>query len=108
MIDNNLRNTTKLVSQLLEFKCIFYQFYMFGLCCCETADSPRIQEDSLPVKACARRAFRWDEHWRQRTVRENDEQLRCKNVRDDYRASGLQIECGLFLWLSSDVKKLLK
>ena len=47
MIENILRNTTKLVSQFLKFKCIFHEFYKLGLCCCElmecsvgTADDP--------------------------------------------------------------------
>jgi hypothetical protein len=34
MIDNILSNTTKLVSKFLKFKCIFYEFYKFGSCCC--------------------------------------------------------------------------
>ena len=112
-MENNLRNTTKLVSQFLEFKCIFYGFYKFGLCCCDTAKSPRIRADSPPVKTYARGSFHWDEHWHRRTVRENDgpsgkhnEQLGCKNIGDDSRGIGVQIECGLFVWLSSDVGKL--
>jgi len=38
MIENILKNTTKLVSQFLEFKCIFYDVYKLGLCCCGTRD----------------------------------------------------------------------
>ena len=34
MIENILSNTTKLISQFWEFKCIFYEFYKFGLCSC--------------------------------------------------------------------------
>jgi hypothetical protein len=34
MIDNILSNAAKLVSQFLEFKYIFYEFYKFGLYCC--------------------------------------------------------------------------
>ena len=115
MIENILKNTTKLVSQFLEFKYIFYDLYKLGLCCCGTADSPRIRADSPPMKTYARGTFRWDEHWHRRTVRENDgpydkttNSSGVKTLEMIPRASGLQIECGLFLWLTSDVGKLLR
>jgi hypothetical protein len=62
MIEDILKNTTKLVSQFLEFKCIFYGLYKLGLCYCGTADSPRIRVDSPLVKTYVRGPFRWDEH----------------------------------------------
>jgi hypothetical protein len=115
MIEDILKNTTKLVSQFLEFKCIFYGLYKLGLCCCGIADSPRIRVDSPPVKTCACGAFRWDEHWRRQTVRENDgpsgkttNSSGVKTLEMIPGASKLQIECGLFLWLTSDVGKLLQ
>ena len=59
--------------------------------------------------------FCWDECWSQRTVCENDGQSGkttnsavVKMLEMIFRASGLQIECGLFLWLTSDVGKLLQ
>ena len=94
MIENILKNTTKIGSQFLEFKCIFYDLYKLGLCCCGTTNNPRIDE---------------------RTVRENDRSSGkmmnnsgVKMLEMILGASGLQIECGLFQWLSSDVGKLLQ
>jgi hypothetical protein len=105
----------KLVSQFLELKCIFYGLYKLGLGCCGTADSPRIRADSPPVKTYARGAFHWDEHWRRRTVRENDgpfgkttNSSGVKTLEMIPRASELQIKCGLFLWLTSNVEKVLQ
>ena len=96
----------------MEFKCIFYEFYNFRLCCCETADGPPIWADSPPVKTCACGAFRWDKRWRRWTVRENNgpsgkttNSLGVKTLEMIPGTSGLQIECGLFLWLTSDVGK---
>ena len=53
MIENILRNTAKLISQFLEFKCIFYEFYKFGTCCYGTVDCPRIRRTVRQGRACA-------------------------------------------------------
>ena len=114
MIENILKNTTKLVSQFLEFKCIFYDLYKLGLCCCGTTDNPRVADSPPGMNTCAG-AFCWDEHWHQRTVRENDgpsgkmtNSSGVKTLEMIHRPSGLQIECGLFLWLTSDVESFYK
>ena len=67
------------------------------------------------MKTCARGAFHWDEHWRRRTVREEDgpsgkttNSSGVKMLEMIPGASGLQIECGLFLWLTNDMGKLLQ
>ena len=113
MIENNRSNTTKLVSQFLEFKYIFYEFYKFVLCCCELTERSVGAADSPPGKNMCAGVFCWDEHWHRRTVRENDGQFGkmtnntgAKTLEMISGASGLQIKCGLFLWLSSDVRKL--
>ena len=114
MIEIILKNTTKLVSYFLEFKCIFYDLYKLELCCCGTADSPRAADSPPGTNACIG-AFRRDRHWRRRTVRENDgssgkttNSSGVKMLEMIPRASGLQIKCGLLLWLTSDVGKLLE
>ena len=114
MTENFLKNTTKLVLQFLEFKCIFYDLYKLGLCCCGTADSPRAADSPPGMNVCSR-VFRWDKHWRRQIVRGNDGSSgkttnnSCANMLGSIPgASELRIKCGLFLWLSSDVGKLLQ
>ena len=111
MIEDILRNATRLVSPFLEVKCNYFGFYKCRLCACVvTIGHSELTSDHPIIPGCSRVLAII-----QRTLRQNDGPSD-KTTNNSYAnmlrsipgAYGLRIECSLFLWLSSDVGKLLQ
>ena len=107
MIENILRNTTKLVSQFLEFKCIFYDLYKLGCAA--------VVQQIVPERRTVHQGWtRASKHFARTNTDTNGRFAKTtnssgvKSLEMIPGASRLQIKCGLFLWLSGDVGKLLQ